>query len=247
MSFVMVAKEEATLHRAVDSSDAEPNALDYFGGSSGREPGPEAFLLDQWQGLPGAHFYPVDQFQLMLGASGPGHDRHDVAPRLLHYVDAFTSHLLLPGDSPPLWLYTLRAEAAPPVSLFPTDTNDTSLLGGRNIVVDVVEVRSIHIYGIRGVHTSTLIPEEEDGLRAERVVADSGAEIGLPSTFGTSGQFVFVSRGSILHEKREFEFASLGWMSPGESGREISAGRDGAECLVLRFPYPPNRSVRLAS
>ena len=235
------------MHPDADSKDSGQFALDYFGGVSGRKTGSEAFVLDQRQGIPGARFYPVDQFQLVLGTYGVKHGRQVVSPLILHYVDAFTSYVPLIGESPPLFLYTFRAQEAPLVALLPKDNDQPSFRGRRNIAVDVIEARSIHAYGNRGVHISNLIPEEEDGLRAERIVADSGVEIDLPSTFGTSGQFVFVSRGSIWHGQREYDLESLGWMSADEAGQDIHAGRDGAECLIMRFPYPPNRSVRLAS
>ena len=247
MSLVMVSKEETTVHGDAESEGAADLALDYFGGLSGRETGSEAFVLDQQQGVSGARFYPVDQFQLVLGISRAKYDRLVVSPLILHYVDAFTSYVPPAEENPPLWLYTCRAEPAPLVSLLPTDNDQPSFRGRRNISVDVFEVRSIRAYGNRGVHVSSLIPEEEDGLRAERIVADSGAEIDLPSTHGTSGQFVFVSKGSILHGQREYAFESLGWMKADEASQNICAGKVGAECLIMRFPYPPSRTIRLAS
>ncbi len=247
MSLVMVAKEETTRHPVVNSGSSGEVAFDYFGGLSGRETGSEAFGTDERNGIPGALCAPVDQFQLVFGARDANHDRHGVVPQVLNYIDAFTPSASFNGENHPFWLYTCRARAAPPVSLVSTDSDLPTYRGGRNIVVNVFEVRSIHAYGDPGVHISYLIPEEEDGLRADRIVADSGAGIDLPDTFGTSGQFVFVSGGSIWHQGREYAFASFGWMSADEAGQDIAAGADGTECLIMRFPYPPNRPVRLAS
>lgn len=247
MSLVMVAKEETTVRGNTVSEDAVHLALDYFGGSSGRDTGSEAFVLDQRQRIVGARFYPVDQFQLVLGISRAKHDRLAVSPLILHYVDAFTSYGALAGVDPPLWLYTCRAEASPLVSLLPVENEQPNFRGRRNISIDVIEMRSIRAYGNRGVHVSSLIPEEEDGLRAERIVADSGAEIELPGTHGTSGQFVFISKGSIWHGQREFAFESLGWMKAGEIGQNVHAGSAGAEFLIMRFPYPTSQTIRLAS
>lgn len=246
MPLVMVAKEETTVRGDTQPKDGVHQALDYFGGSSGRDTGPEAFVLYQHQSISGARFCPVDQFQLVLGISGAKNDRSVVSPLLLRYIDAFTSYGPF-AEGSPLWLYTCRAEPSPPISYLPADNEQPDFRGRRSISVDMSEMRSIWAYGNPSVHISTLILEEGDGLRAERIVADPGVEIELPDTHGTSGQFIFIGNGSIWHGQREFAFESLGWMKPGEIGQNVHAGDAGAECLIMRFPYPPSQIIRLAS
>ena len=247
MSLVMVAKGETTVHGNAGPGDSLYLALDYFGGLSGRDLGPEAFVLRQRLSTPDAQFHPVDQFQLVLGVPHAKQDRPIVSPFIVQYVDAFTTYIPLAGADPALSLYTCRAEAVPPVAHSSPENDQPYLAGRRNITVDVFEVRSIRAYGNRGVHISSLISEEEDGLRAERIVADAGAKIDLANTHGTSGQFSFISKGSFWYGQREYAFESLGWMRAGEPGQRVQAGSNGVECLIMRFPYPPSRSIRLAS
>ncbi|HUY06964.1 MAG TPA: hypothetical protein VMU99_06870 [Acidimicrobiales bacterium] len=247
MSLLMVTKEETTVRGVTDTGNAEFRVRDYFGGSSGRDTGSEAFVSEQCESATGARSYPVDQFQIALGISQTKHNQRVVFPLTLRYTDAFTAFGPIVGEEQPLWVYTCRAESTPLVSLLPIDSDQLNFRGIRNIFVDVSEVRSIHAYGNHGVHISNLILEEKDGLRAERIVADSRAGIDLPGTHGTSGQFVFVSKGSIWYGSKEYVFESLGWMRSGDATQYVKAGSAGAECIVMRFPYPPGQTIRLAS
>lgn len=248
MSLAMVAKDAALVRSEVRVDGIELTIFDYFGRWSGQSHQVETFLIESAERFSGPPFVPVDQFQIFTGTDEAREDDNRfAAPLILHYADAYTAYSLPLISDRLLRTFVFRAEATPIAGLLPVEREQGFRQGGRNILVDVGVLRSMRVYGNSGVHVNRLVSEEPDGLRAERMVAESGVSMEIPSSHGTNGQFLFVSKGTIIFGDSEYGIESLGWMSPGEGRQHVRAGNEGAECLVMRFPFPPTRSVRLAS
>src|SRR4051794_25230494 len=67
--------------------------------------------------------------------------------------------------------------------------------------------------------------KDERGLAAFALKLKPNAVMAAPDPSRTDGQYVVVTRGSLIHETREYKAISI-----------ALAGRDGLEALVLNYP-----------
>jgi hypothetical protein len=247
MSLVMVAKDDAAVREGVRSDGSRRIVVDYFGRSSGNDTGSEAFVIELHNRTLGAHFHPVDQFQILFGREGSLYQRHEIPPLMVHYADAYTTYGPLRGEDQPLRFFTLRAKPTTVTAFMPADRELLVYKGKRSMHVDPTEVDSRSTSDAMDVVTTTLIAEDVDGISAGQITAQPGASIVLPDTYDSNGQYLFVANGSIVFNGRDFGTESLGWIGPAESGQVIHAGDQGCECLLTRFPLPETPLVRLGA
>ncbi|MCX4745041.1 hypothetical protein OG455_05795 [Kitasatospora sp. NBC_01287] len=211
--------------------------VDYFGGAAPVGGGPQAYLVEQHDYVLRPHFHPVDQFQVLLGATGSLFGRRPIGALEVHYADAFTVYGPLAGGSPPLRYFTLRAE--------PTLT--TSFMPESRALLPPHAGRSLHA-GIDLARTDdgeALLADDRDGLRVGRRSAGPGAELSVPAA-GPGGQFLYVAAGAVSVAGVEGDHGpeSIGWQAPGDGPAILTAGAEGAELLVLRYPEPSERRSR---
>src|SRR5262245_15707940 len=86
---------------------------DCIGRSTHALPGPQAFLVRfPADSRGGAHFHPVDQFQIFYGSDGSWFKNQEITSGeiMLHYADAYVTYGPFGTKGPePLEFFTLRA------------------------------------------------------------------------------------------------------------------------------------------
>ena len=73
------------------------------------------------------------------------------------------------------------------------------------------------------------------------------ATIELPTSAGTSGQYVYVTDGTVSLDNEWYGEESLGWLGPEDGPTTLTAGPSGSRVLVLRFPAPATPLPRAAT
>lgn len=238
MPLTMVGPEEAVVvGRTTDEGEARTWS-EYFGRATGRGDSPQGFVVPLHNRFLGAHFHPVDQFQILLGVPGATYQREPVAPMMVHYADAYVTYGPLIGEDAPLRFYTLRALMTEQVLYMPDERKKLLWRGKRNRHVDFDHLTPGEFPGVGEVSVDTIWEREDDGLEGLAVTAGPRATIVIPGTSGTNGQYVFVADGSLARDGRSFPIESLGWQGPEEDGTEVTAGDGGVRLFVLRFPTP---------
>jgi hypothetical protein len=240
MTFTLIGPAQASIRRPI-GRDGRPRFItDYFGRSSSFAGG-DAFVIAQTNETLGAHFHPVDQFQILLGAPGSLYQRRAIDPMVVHYADAYTTYGPLIGADPPLRYFTLRAEPTTEIAFMPRDRAKLIKRGRRNIKIPVDAPGELAVLAPGDVRWVEIIAAQSDGLRVAEVTAGPGTPVVLPAATG-SGEYSFVAAGSIDFAGRSFGQESLGWHTGGCGQVEVVAGDAGCRLLVFFFPYPSTNS-----
>lgn len=194
---------------------------------------PMAFLVEQSAGtLVQAHYHQANQWQVVVGGGGML-GRHEVAPVVVHYTNAYSSYGPLRSGPQGLHYFTLRngydpgaqyvPAAAPKLRAAKRRFREASQDAGPPALTPATEV---------------LVPEAEDGLAARRHRLAPGAAFTGPDPARGLGQFWLVTAGSLLDEM-PLPPLSLGFVYPEEEAARVTAGAEGAEVLVLQYPRNP--------
>jgi hypothetical protein len=82
----------------------------------------------------------------------------------------------------------------------------------------------------------TLLEDPADGMRAQVVRLGAGKAVQGPDPRAAGGYYVFVGKGSMLHDGQDLPKWSMVAVENEETGFEIRAGAKGLEALVLEYP-----------
>jgi hypothetical protein len=248
LTFVPV---EETKKRGIDISDkptlsASPVVRDYFGSSTERVAGPQAFLIETYppNSKTAAHFHSTDQFQIFFPAQGAYYQRTDIRSPLVHYSDAYTTYGPFGSGEAPMSLYTLRRQASQITGYMPKDRDKLVRRGWRNIHVDLgPELEQRAVPGTSRV--STLIEPQDDGLAAYLVSAGPNtAEAEPPPNHEqATAQYLYVLDGQLVLGDRPYGPRSLGWRTLDAPLPVLASSEEsGFTLLILQFPAMLNAS-----
>jgi hypothetical protein len=242
---VTFVSAEETEERRIDISklptlSAPPVVRDYFGASTERLAGPQAFLIETYpaDSETAAHFHSTDQFQIFFPAEGAYYQRTEIRSPLLHYSDAYTTYGPFGTGGAPMGLYTLRRRASEITGYMPKDRDKRVRRGWRNVHVDLgpaLEPKTTP--GTSRV--STLIEPQDDGLAAYLITAGSDTPVAeLPTDHEqATAQYLCVLEGQLTVGDRVYGPRSLGWRTLDAPLPALaSAGVGGFSLLVLQFP-----------
>jgi hypothetical protein len=212
----------------------------YYGSHGSDLPEPQAFLVEVFptDGELGAHFHPVDQFQVLYGSSGAWYQRAriEAGSVRLHYADAHTTYGPFGSGDAPLAFFTLRAQSTSVTAPMPGSRH--LLEGGpqRNLHVDIpLDATSPPASG--AVRLSTPIDPQPDGLAVVLLELGASAIAAVPDvTAASAGQYVVVLRGSVSHAGRLTAERSLAWCGAGSVVGQVEASAQGAVIACLQFP-----------
>jgi len=185
-----------------------------------------------------AHFHPVDQFQILIGAPGGRYQGHDLPDFTVHYADAYSTYGPLVGEDPPMRFFTLRTEPSAFQATMPDDRSKLAWRGRRNRHVEFERLATTEIPAAGAVEFAPIWERDDDGLEALAIAAGPDTKITLPDTHGTNGQFVFVADGWVEVNGKKCDVESLGWQDASEPSAELTAGSTGARVFVMKFPSP---------
>lgn len=208
-----------------------------FGRASAFLPGPQGFIVDSPpnSGV-AAHWHPVNQFQLYVGAPGAWYQRTMIEKDLvLHFTDAYSTYGPFGAHGPGRFKYhVMRARASDTTGWMPDDRDKMPRRGRRNYLVPLTLSSRVE-HG----DWATIIEPEEDGLAAYRVLVGPTQGFEPPSiAVPAVGRFYCVLAGSLWLGEEEFPASSMLWQDRGQE-LPILVADSSTGCDVLAVQFPP--------
>jgi hypothetical protein len=213
---------------------------DYFGDSQDATPGPQGFLIEMRPEVPGdelrhtivpPHFHLVRQFQVVVGGDEPTIGKHTAAPITFHYADPSTPYGPINSGPGGVSFFTLRPRGDVHAHWMPGSQEEMLTRSGRNVVCALDPEPAMTM-----THTDVLWEPHDDGLASYRIVLAPAESSAGPAPAGSGGQYLLVTRGSLVGERGPVPQLSLIWVNADEPAPVLTAGADGCEALVLQFP-----------
>lgn len=195
---------------------------------------PMAFLAE---GTPGRvirpHFHDCDQFQIIVSGGGTL-GRHGLAIHAVHFSRAHTAYGPIVAGDQGLGFLTLRARWDQGAQYMPESRERLQSLSDRK----PWQATELPVFGGSApvnVHPFELIRDER-GLAAWSITLAPGASATAPDPSTGQGQYVVVTRGSLVHAGKPHGSITIGWVNRDEPALPLVAGPEGAELIVLNFP-----------
>ncbi len=193
------------------------------------EKGSQAFLVEQ---DPAAiirpHFHPTPQFQVVVNGSGFLGKRL-VEPFDIHFADAGTPYGPITPGANGLSYFTLRPEHTAVTFWMPESRAAMKHRPGRNIHVRFSPSAA-------AAQLATLVEPHDDGLTVFGLQLAHHENFSGPTALGSGGQYYLITRGSLLHEGKEYGALSVVFVDPSDGGFEVRAGADGLDAIIMQFP-----------
>jgi hypothetical protein len=206
---------------------------------------PQAFFVDAVPGHEvGAHFHPVDQFQLMYGGQGEHYQRHPIPRAFLHYTDAYTVYGPF-GASPNAHFnfFTLRGERSALHGSMPANRDQYLYRGARRLEIDLEPFLDQPPAPAGEVEVNALIDPQEDGLAAFLLCFGRDAVSAPPLGELRTGRYTVVLEGEVRWDGKELQPRSLGWTTGEVPDPVLEGGSNGAKVLFLHLPFPDTPAV----
>jgi hypothetical protein len=183
----------------------------------------------------GAHFHPVDQFQVFFPSPGAWYQRSQISTILLHYADAYTTYGPFGTSDHGFSFFTLRARSTVENHFMPGSRDRMIRHSGRNIHV-AVDRKIGKEQSENSFLVTKVIESDSDELAAYFVTAGAGARVTSPEADNHGGVYYCLLNGSVIDGQSCKQGKALAWRHPGETPIELQAGEGGFEALVLQFP-----------
>ncbi|HUN12400.1 MAG TPA: rubredoxin [Rhabdaerophilum sp.] len=179
------------------------------------------------------HFHIVEQFQVVMSGGGTI-GRHPLRIHDVHYSRAFTPYAII-ADEKGCGFLTLRPDYDTGAQTFPQAREKLVSVPNR----DPWQVTEHPVFkdapdGVF-VHEFENIRDDK-GLAAFSIRLAPGASATAHDPRNGRGQFIVVTRGSIVHEGKQYSNTTIGWVEPHEAAFRLTAGPEGADVLVLNHP-----------
>lgn len=201
-------------------------------------PGPQAFLVEAPDhSRTGAHFHPVDQFQVFFPSEGTWYQREELGSVTVHYADAYATYGPFGSGEGGFDFYTLRARSTIVNAFMPGSRDKLVRKGRRNLHVELGNLLGHQLAA--GAHeTHAVFAPEADGLAAYLLAGGPDAVVVAPESVarGGEGTYFCVLTGSVVGDGADHGARALAWRGPGVTPDVLHAGDAGFEVLVLQFP-----------
>jgi rubredoxin len=204
---------------------------------------PMAFLAEGTpQRVINPHFHQVDQFQVIVHGGGVL-GRHPLAVHAVHFSRAHTPYGPIVAAEKGLGFLTLRSQWDPGAQYLPADRAKLEAVEDRN-PWQVTELPRFG--GADPVELRTFSQIRDDrGLAAHSLTLAPGAQSLAPDQSGTNGQYLIVTKGSLVHDGRDHGAITIIFVHPDEQRFRLVAGDDGLEALVLHYPQRVRPAERM--
>ena len=233
------ASDAQTSIKHVRKETFEGSVTDLIAKHEVREPGAQAFLVQQspnWSTPP--HFHLEQQFQVVVAGEG-AIGRHPVMPLTVHYAGPETGYGPINAGPEGLSYLTLRAEG---------DTGAWYLHkpGSRERMQPGLKreqqhgspqegIRDTALTALSAIQVQDMIPLRADGLSAKVIRLPRGETLQAPSVLPHGGRFFVITDGALDSDTRHNLALSVIHVPPEETF-QAKAGAEGAEVLILQFP-----------
>jgi rubredoxin len=209
---------------------------DFLVTSAENEDAPVAFLAE---GTPNRvthpHFHEVDQFQVIVKGDGVL-GKHPLAMHDVHFTRAHTPYGPIVAGQQGLGFLTLRARWDPGAQYMPQSRARLKELPQRR-AWQVQESPNFDAAGrsSEGVYVFSKITDDS-GLSAFSMRLQPNASTVAPDPRSSAGQYIIVTKGSLIHQDRVYPALSIAFLRPTEPALQLIAGAEGLEALVLNYP-----------
>ena len=210
----------------------------YLGSDVSHRDTPQALLVEQSpDSIIPTHFHGIDQFQVIV--QGDGHlGRKAVEPVALHYANAYTAYGPIRAASEGIFYFTLRAQSEPGAFFIPRAREFQKANKRRNLTAEVDALRDAEkLKDVIGIEQTVLFEPEDEGLAALHVRLGPGSPFTGPDPRLGGGQYYLVLNGALEYGGQPYERWSCIFVQPPEQVPDIVSGAQGAELLVLQFPF----------
>ncbi len=217
----------------------EGHITDLIATSQTRQPGEQAFLVEQdpnW--VTPAHYHGEHQFQVVTAGHG-AIGRHEVKPMCVQYSAPETGYGPIVAREAGVSYLTLRmAGDAGAWYLHKPGSRERMQLGLKREQQHGAPQASISAEGLAQLtHTTVevLIAPRADGLAAHLLRMAPKQTYRLVSDHPYGGRYYVVTQGSVQMAQTEGQSLTVAFASADEQ-LALTAGSKGAEVLVLQFP-----------
>jgi rubredoxin len=180
-----------------------------------------------------AHFHICDQFQVIVKGGGVL-GKHPLAIHAVHFSRAFTPYGPIVNNEEGLGFLTLRARRDPGAQYLPESKEKLKANHDRN-PWQVTELPKFDGEDEVSVHSFSQIKDEQ-GLSAHSLKLKPNARTSAPDHSNTDGQYLIVTKGSLVYEGTGHKAITVIFVKPHEQSFELVAGPEGVEALALNFP-----------
>lgn len=201
---------------------------------------PQGFLVDQPPGsVTHPHFHESNQFQVFVGGSGR-FGKKPAAPLTVQYASGHTPYGPIIAGDEGVRYFTLRQRWDPGAKYMPQMRD--RLQRGRQrqaLVADIPVQDAQQLRQRTDNETLTFIGPEDDGLLGALISVAPNASETVPDASKGAGQYHVVVAGSMrASDERDdcLERLSCEYVFANDESTQVTAGNDGLQLLVLRFP-----------
>jgi rubredoxin len=195
---------------------------------------PMAFLAE---GTPrrviNPHFHQVDQFQVIVHGGGVL-GKHPLSIHAVHFSRAHTPYGPIVFSDAGLGFLTLRSQWDPGAQYLPAEREKLAKVEHRN-PWQSTEAPAFGGTDAINLHTFAEIKDER-GLAAYSLTLKPHAQTLAPDQSNTNGQYLIITKGSLLHQGKDHKAITIVFVRPDEARFNLVAGMDGLEALVLHYP-----------
>ena len=213
-------------------------AVTFWRAGSKQPHDPVAFLVRMFSNG-GAHYHGADEFQVVVEGRGKL-GRHEMKPVAVHFARAYTPYGPLFPDEKEGWGFlTLRVRLNPAgTQRIPAAIEKLKQIPNRKPWQANVNV-SFEKTGLNDVPELT----QDNGLFVQTLNLAAGESAACRAPTGGDGQYVVITKGSLVHEGREHRALALVFLRHDEGAYTAKAGPSGLEGIVLNFPPPVHPTV----
>lgn len=198
---------------------------------------PHAFLVE---GVPGRvirpHFHENDQYQVIVHGGGVL-GKHELSINAVHFSRKHTPYGPIVFGKEGLGFLTLRAHKDPGAQYIDVPETKEKLQQVEDRkpwqVTEAPQFRKAEAGA--ALHAFEEIRDDQ-GLASFSVTVAPDARTAAPDPSNTNGQYLIITKGSLVYGGREYKALSVAFVKPHEGPLELVAGADGLEALVLHFP-----------
>jgi len=201
---------------------------------------PQGFLVDQPAGsVTHPHFHESNQFQVFVGGSGR-FGKKPAAPLTVQYASGHTPYGPIVAGDDGVRYFTLRQRWDPGAKYMPQMRDRLQRGRQRQALVADLPVQDAQDLARRTDNeTLNFIGPEDDGLLGALVSVAPNASATVPDAGKGAGQYHVVVAGSMrASDERDdyLERLSCEYVFANDQAMQVTAGKDGLQLLVLRFP-----------
>jgi rubredoxin len=179
------------------------------------------------------HYHQVDQFQVIVKGGGTL-GRHPLSMYAVHFTRAHTPYGPILFAEEGLGFLTLRSRWDPGAQYIPDKREQLASVPNRK-PWQMTEAPQFQRAGAVTLRAFENIKDDR-GLGAYAMTLQPNVAARAPEVVNTNGQYIIVTRGSLIHEGKPHAGLTVIFVKPDEEAFSMQAGPEGAEALILNFP-----------